>query len=100
MGARAFVFGARPGDRYRAERLRVVHHAPLDVRDDPALRVVQIVTSLQQGGAERVTLDLARGLGRFCVRCLVVTLGRPTRSALAAPPDAVDLSPLGTDRQA
>ena len=34
---------------------------PLDVRYDPGLRVVQVVTSLQRGGAERLTLDASKG---------------------------------------
>src|SRR5208283_3204493 len=33
--------------------LRVVHFAPLDVRRDPGLRVMELITSLQRGGAER-----------------------------------------------
>src|SRR4051794_29550432 len=39
-------------------RWRVVRFDSLDVRFDLSLRVVQVVTSLQRGGAERVTLDL------------------------------------------
>ena len=38
--------------------LRHVRFPPLDVHDDEALRVALAVTSLQQGGAERVVLDL------------------------------------------
>jgi glycosyltransferase involved in cell wall biosynthesis len=76
---------------------RIVHHAPLDVHDDPCLRVVQVITSLQRGGAERVVLDLANALPRSGVRPLVVTLGRPLRTAFAAPPGSVDLSFLAGD---
>jgi hypothetical protein len=41
-------------------RHRIVRYAPLDVDYDQRLRVLQVVTSLQRGGAERVTVDLAR----------------------------------------
>jgi glycosyltransferase involved in cell wall biosynthesis len=80
-------------------RYRVVRYEPLDVCDDAALRVLQVVTSLQQGGAERVTLDLAEELKRSEVCCRVVTLGRPTRGAFPDPPGLIDLSGMG-DRPA
>src|SRR5262249_63789 len=67
-------------------------YPPLDVYQDPALRVAQVVTTLQQGGAERIALDLARGLGRYGVRSLLVALGRPTRAAFPAPAGTLDLS--------
>jgi glycosyltransferase involved in cell wall biosynthesis len=78
---------------------RVVHAQALDVYDDSALRVVQVVTSLQRGGAERVTLDLAEELGRAGTPCRVVTLGDPTRAAFPAPPGTVSLARLGGGRQ-
>jgi glycosyltransferase involved in cell wall biosynthesis len=78
--------------------LRVVRYAPLDVHHDRALRVLQVVTSLQQGGAERVALSLAHGWNEEEIRCLLVTLGRPTRRSLPVPPDAIDLSRVGGDR--
>jgi glycosyltransferase involved in cell wall biosynthesis len=87
--------GLLAGDRWR-----VVRFAPLDVRDDPGLRVIQVVTSLQRGGAERLTLDLAAELGRRGAACLLVTLGRPTRQAFATPKGAVELAPLALDREA
>ena len=40
------------------DRWRVVRFAPLDVDIDPRLRVVQVITSLQLGGAERIALAL------------------------------------------
>jgi glycosyltransferase involved in cell wall biosynthesis len=77
---------------------RVVHWSPLDVHqdDDPdRLRVVQVVTSLQQGGAERVTWDLHDLLPGLGVASCLVTLGRPLRRALPDPPSQrVDLSKL------
>src|SRR4051812_18083327 len=84
------------------DRCRVIRYDPLDVRYDPGLRVVQVVTSLQRGGAERVTLDLAVALGWHGVQCRLVTLGRSSRQAFDAPAGVgvVDLSPLGGDRAA
>ncbi|WP_437276477.1 glycosyltransferase [Sorangium sp. So ce375] len=83
-----------------ARRARVVRHAPLDVCDDAALRVAQVVTSLQQGGAERIAIDLARELPRRGVRSLVCAVYRPTRATFAAPPGALDLSEARGDREA
>jgi glycosyltransferase involved in cell wall biosynthesis len=84
----------------QGDRWRVVRFGLLDVRYDPGLRVVQVVTSLQRGGAERVTLDLAVALGWHGVRSRVVALGRPSRRAFEAPPGTIDLSSLGRDRSA
>lgn len=82
------------------ERWRFVRFSPLDVRYDPRLRVVQAVTSLQRGGAERLTLDLAVALGWHGVTCRLVALGRTARQAFAVPRgvSAVDLSSLAADR--
>ncbi len=82
-----------------ADRWRVVRFAPLDVCDDPGLRVVQVVTSLQRGGAERLTLDLSAELGWRGVSCRLVTLGRPSRQAFAVPEGAINLAPLAHDRR-
>ena len=81
-------------------RFRVVRFASLDVHDDLALRVMQVVTTLQQGGAERVALDLANGLGSRGVRSLLVTLGKPTRASFPVPAGLVDLSDTVRDRRA
>ncbi|WP_437829125.1 glycosyltransferase [Sorangium sp. So ce1153] len=83
-----------------ARRARVVRHAPLDVCDDAALRVAQVVTSLQQGGAERIAIDLATGLPRRGVRSRVVAVYRPTRPTFGAPPGSLDLSGAPGDREA
>ncbi|MGK3985888.1 glycosyltransferase [Sorangium sp. So ce136] len=84
--------GARPA--------RVVRHAPLDVCDDAAPRVAQVVTSLQQGGAERIAIDLATGLPRRGVRSRVYAVYRPTRPTFGAPPGTLDLSGAPGDREA
>ncbi|AUX46585.1 hypothetical protein SOCE26_080910 [Sorangium cellulosum] len=84
----------------RRARVRVVRHAPLDVCDDAAPRVAQVVTSLQQGGAERIALDLAAELPRRGVRARVYAVYRPTRPTFAAPPGTVDLADTPGDREA
>src|SRR5262249_35996398 len=82
------------------ERYRLVRVSALDVYDDVNLRVVQVVTSKQQGGAEHIALDLARGLPEHNIPTRLITLGRPTRAAFAVPSDAIDLAPLRGDRTA
>ena len=54
---------------------RLVHWPALDAGYDEQLRVIQIVTSLQSGGAERVAWDLHDVLPRQGVSSLIVTLG-------------------------
>ena len=76
----------------RAGPARVVRYAALDVHAGHALRVAQVVTSLQQGGAERVALSLAAALPRLGLPTLLVALGGPTRASFPAPPGALDLS--------
>ena len=75
---------------------RIVHFPGLDVADDDSLRIAEVVTSAQRGGAERIALDLALGLRRHGLRSRLVILGRPTLAALAVPPDTLDLANLGT----
>lgn len=74
---------------------RVVHYSPLDVYSDPSLRVIQLITSLQQGGAERVTLNLAARLPSLDVSPSVITLGKATRASLPTPDGTIDLSNIG-----
>jgi glycosyltransferase involved in cell wall biosynthesis len=71
---------------------RIVRPGALDLHFDPHLRVAQVVTSLQRGGAERVTLDLHQTLPEHGVRSCVVVLGCPTREAFAMPPATIDVS--------
>ena len=78
---------------------RVVRYAPLDVHFDTALRVVQLVTSFQQGGAERIAIDLHRTFARSDIRSLLVGLGSATRAAFAVPAGAVDLCRIGPARE-
>lgn len=73
----------------RARRVRV---AALDVHDDAQPRVLQVVTSLQRGGAERLVLDLVSALPAHGVTVRLAVVGRPMRSAFAEPPGTVHLS--------
>jgi len=73
-------------------RFRGVHLAALDAYFDSALRVLQLVTTIQVGGAERVTLDLAEELTRQGVRVCVAAFGRPSRLAFPRPAHFADLS--------
>ena len=78
---------------------RVVHLPSLDAFGCGEPRVVQVITSLQRGGAERMALDLAlesRGRG---VPTLLVTLGCPTRKPFEPPPGTVDLSGMDPESQ-
>ncbi|MEO5713219.1 MAG: glycosyltransferase family 4 protein [Luteolibacter sp.] len=73
----------------------VVHWARLDhAPDDPRLFVMQVVTSIQHGGAERIAYDLAENLPHHGVRSHLVSLGKPHRTPLSAPPELLDLSHL------
>jgi glycosyltransferase involved in cell wall biosynthesis len=72
---------------------RIVHWAPLDLAaTDERVSVIQIVTSLQQGGAETIARDLAEALPRHGIASRLAVLGKPHRSTLDAPPGTIDLS--------
>ncbi len=77
---------------FTAREFRKVHLPALDVHEFAGMRVLQVITSIQLGGAERVTLDLAHELSRQGVAVAVAALGRPTREAFPEPPDFYDLS--------
>lgn len=81
-------------------RARIVRYAPLDAFDDARLRVMLAVTSLQQGGAERVVLDLHEELPAAGVRSIVAVTGRPTRASLPEPHELVDVSRSSPKRAA
>ena len=71
MGERRFALHDRPPISRGA---RSFTH----VRYDPGWRVVQLVTTIQTRGAERVTLDLAAELPRFGARvCVAAFAGAP-----------------------
>jgi glycosyltransferase involved in cell wall biosynthesis len=77
---------------------RVVRVAALDVHRDMSLRVAQVITSLQRGGAERIALDLHRELDQGGSRSLLVALGHPTRAAFDTPRGCIDVSRFKHDR--
>lgn len=71
---------------------RVIRHTSLDGWIDEHVRVLEAVTSLQRGGAERLVLDLHSSMvksplltSRLCV------VGSPTREPFATPEDTIQL---------
>ncbi|MFN0077835.1 MAG: glycosyltransferase family 4 protein [Prosthecobacter sp.] len=70
---------------------RVIRHSSLDVGFDRRPRLLQVITSLQRGGAERLALDLHHELPRFRVSSHLLTLGSPTREPFPAPTDVIQL---------
>jgi glycosyltransferase involved in cell wall biosynthesis len=83
-----------------APLVRLFRWSPLDVMHDEGLRVLQVVTSLQRGGAERIALDLTTGLSAQDIRTRLLVLGKPTRAAFPKPPGTIDLSDLHGSRAA
>ena len=59
---------------------------------DPKLRILQVVTTIQIGGAEKVTLNLAEGLRGRGHNTWVAALAAPMRRAYPDPPAFFDLS--------
>lgn len=79
---------------FRAVRIPELAH-----RFNLRLRILQVVTTIQYGGAERVTLELADGLTRRGNACWVAALGKPTRKAYPSPRGFFDLSATARDSQ-
>lgn len=75
--------------------VRRVRWAGADVGWSAGLRVAQVVTSLQRGGAERVALDLHAGLPAHGIGSLLVAAGPPARATWPAPADVIDLAGQG-----
>lgn len=82
------------------EQPRAVVFRPLGVEHEASLRVLQVVTSLQRGGAERVALDLATCLPKLGVPCAIATIGGPTRDSFEVRATHFDLSASRGDRVA
>ena len=74
---------------------RVVPLHDIDVAFDPSPRAIQVITSIQMGGAERVALDLEQEFNRCGWRTALAALGSPTRRAYPSPPFFADLSKAG-----
>jgi glycosyltransferase involved in cell wall biosynthesis len=85
---------AEPADfvRVAASELRVAHVATLDVGLHDGLRVAEVITALQRGGAERIALDLAAELPPQGVCTRLFTTGSASRAAFEAPPGAFHLA--------
>lgn len=64
---------------------RALRHADMDVCSSAGLRVLQVITSLQRGGAERLAIDLHNDLQRQGIGARMLTLGSPSRAPFAAP---------------
>lgn len=79
--------------------IKTVHIQELDGCASSGLRVLLLVTSIQIGGAERVTLDLAAAMPALGVATLVVAVGKPLRESFPAPPGFVDLSELRSNTE-
>ncbi len=77
-----------------AKRLRTVQWPNVSLRYTSALRVLQIVTSFQRGGAERICLSLAEELNRLGVQARVVATGAPGRSSFPVSTLHLDLAAL------
>lgn len=86
--------GASPDDAWQViqRQARVVRWPALDCFSDSRMRVLQILTSLQRGGAERLALDLTTELRRQGTPTLMLGLGWPTRAAYPSPPGWIDLA--------
>jgi glycosyltransferase involved in cell wall biosynthesis len=69
----------------------------IGVEFDAGLRVVQLVTTIQLGGAERVALDLAHEANRNGVQTTVAALAQPTRRSFPKPKYFADLSDVEND---
>jgi glycosyltransferase involved in cell wall biosynthesis len=64
---------------------QIFHFPELDPCWDDRMRLVEAVTSIQIGGAERVALDLAEELRHVGVPTLLVALGAPLRQCYERP---------------
>jgi glycosyltransferase involved in cell wall biosynthesis len=83
-----------------AENTRAVRLPALGASHSPSLRVLQVVTTIQTGGAERITLDLAAELNHQGISTAVAALGQPTRQAYPAPPHFVSLAEVPNSPEA
>ena len=80
------------------EGRRIVRVSAFDVHRDTALRVAQVVTTLQRGGAERIALELHRKFGASVGHSRLITLGQPTRAPFPTPPSTSDVFRAGSTR--
>jgi len=82
-----------------AGRARFVRIASLDVACPEVPHVLEVVTTLHRGGAERIVLDLAREIAALGWHATVAVTDRPSRTTYEAPQGAVFARELATDRR-
>ena len=70
---------------------RAVRLPAFDVAFTDTAHVLELVTTLHRGGAERVVLDLVRELDRLGVDATLAVLDRASRTTFEAPPGTVFL---------
>ncbi len=70
---------------------RAVRVPAFDVAYTDTAHVLQLVTTLHRGGAERVVLDLTRELDRIGIDTTLAVLDRASRTTFDAPPGTVFL---------
>jgi glycosyltransferase involved in cell wall biosynthesis len=99
------VFSERPSLLAAAVRgviepgVRAVRIPSFDVVYDDTLHVLELVTTLHRGGAERIVLDLARELGVLGVKVTLAVLDRASRTTFDAPPGTVFLDEIAHGRR-
>ncbi|MDB6137540.1 MAG: hypothetical protein JWO94_612 [Verrucomicrobiaceae bacterium] len=76
---------------------RLARHSPADVFTDARRRLLQVITSLQRGGAERLVLDLHAALCTPLMTSRLCVLGSPSRGAFPVPDHTVSLARLPFD---
>ena len=82
-----------------SEGWQIIRLDALDVCLDTRLRVLQVVTSVQRGGAERLVLDLHEELPRQGVASRLLVLGSPARASYESPIGMISLAHLPADPQ-
>ncbi|MBM3966072.1 MAG: glycosyltransferase, partial [Planctomycetes bacterium] len=84
MGFKVYLRGVL--DSNGKEAISRVRIDGLDVRVDSRLRIAQVITNLQRGGAERIALDLHHYWLRQQVNAALVAIDAPRREAFPNPP--------------
>jgi len=80
--------------------VRVVRVPALDVVASPRPHVMEVVTTLHRGGAERIVLDLWRELRHVGWDTSLAVMDRATRSTFDAPPGTLFAATPGAGRRA
>ncbi|MDB6172311.1 MAG: hypothetical protein JWL59_1622 [Chthoniobacteraceae bacterium] len=85
---------------FASKQVRSVRLPELASCHDSALRILQVVTTIQIGGAEKIALDLADELNQNGHRAWIAALAPSTRKAYPPPEGFYDLSTAARDPQA